>query len=323
MLAVSPQFKEAFNTVIVAQTTRLLQTVSFLVEARVRNTQKRTSVTMHDVWTAVDILGLPRNFAHHFSTLPSRIPILRESLEGKSITSSITQDDDVEVGKKVQYSRFTKTKILFPDNWDVNHGFDWDREEDPEGEESDDTLSTLDDDTADNSSPELDEGSDPVEDESDGEEESARDETALLDAETSYLEIYDAQLDRIELDRLHTFIKKGTRKAQSFHRTALKTFPSKQVDQARQKWTKTQKEWVYKREERWVDYGNEEEGDMEAREWEGFWKRNPNPLRSQRVSREEEGEKNGQINRGRKRRFEEDEDEDEDEDESEWSVYSD
>jgi hypothetical protein len=260
--------------------------------------------------------------------------MLRESLEGKSITSTDTPDEDLEPGTTVRYSRFTQRKIQYPDKWDINRGFHWDHEEDPKEEDSDDTLSTLVDDTAEISLPDLDEASEPAsegEEESEGEDqpeeenesEGQDEETAFLDAETAYLEAHDAQLSRIELDRLHTLIKKGTRKAHKFHRTALKTFPSKQVDRAQKKWHKAQKEWVYQREEMWVDYGDEEEGEMQPREWEGFLKRNPNPLRSQRVLREEEGEKNGQINRGRKRRFEEDEDEDEDEDESEWSVYSD
>lgn len=316
ILTLSPQFKEAFNTVIISQTRRLVETVSFLVQARTRNTQAQTVVTTKDVGTAVDILGLPRHFAQHFSTLPHRIPVLRESLEGKSITSTDTQDQDDE--KTIRYSRFTKTKLQRLDKWDINHGFEWDREEDPRNEELDDTLSTPADDTTDISSPDLDETLEPMEDESDGEEDSeGRDgETTLLDAETAYLEAYDAQLSCIELDRLHTLIKRGARKAHAFHRAALKTFPSKHVDRARKKWSKTQRELMYKTEERRVDYGDGEEGEMEPREWEGFWKRNPNPPRSQRVLREEE-ERKGGMSEGKKTRSEEDEDE------SEWSVYSD
>jgi hypothetical protein len=297
-LKVSPQFKEAFNTVIMAQTRRLLETVSFLVEARARNTQSQRLVTMDDVYTAVDILGLPRHFALHFSTLPSRILILRESLEGKSITSN-TQNEDLEAGKVIQYSRFTKLKTQFPDKWDIKRGFDWKKH--PEKADLDDEtaeISSEDPDPTEDESEEQDEREE--QDESDGDE-----EAALLDAETEYLETYDAQLDHIELDRLRNLIKMGTRKAHALHRAALKKFPSKQTFRARKKWHSSQKRWVSKRQS-WVDY-QDGEGDMEPREWEAFWKRNPNPPLRPKVTREE-GEQ-GQINRGRKRRFEEDEEE--------------
>jgi len=336
-IALSPQTAEAFDAIVISQTRRLVRTVSLLVQARARNTHNPRIVTVGDARTAVDLLGLPRHFEQHFSTLPDRIPAVKEMLKEK-ITAAVPASSAASEGfgssealsmNELQISRWTKTRGSWPEEWDVNHGFHWEYE-DEEGDlenESDETTSTLGDAGSDVDPLEPETQSQPAEEavpdmgEDDEEEE---EEKALLQSETNYLEALDSRHAEIELTRLRTLMKHGEYNAQRYYEPALRSFPSPKegVDKV---WSRAQERLSLKFGDDWARYKDEfaETDAPPAQPWESFGcKRNPGTIvvEEKRQSRKRKGVVGRRVNK-RKGRCESS-DEEEEEQSSDYSVYS-
>ena len=339
-IALSQQSAEAFNTIATFQTRRLVRTVSLLVQTRARNTQNPLIVTVDDVRTAVDLLGLPRHFEQHFSTLPDRVPAMKEMLEGKvtaPVPASFASKEDEGFGssealqmKEPRISRWTKTRGLWPEEWDVNHGFHWEYE-DEEGDledESDETTSTLGDagSDADPFEPEI-QSQLAEEDVPDtGEDDQAEEqEMALLQAETNYLEALDSQRTEVELNRLRTFIKHGDYTAQRYYKSALESLPplNKGVHKA---WSRAQEQLSLKFGDDWIRYKSEfDETDVLPPEpWEYFGcKRNPQAVVVKRKPKSLKRRDDARRRVKPRRRKSESPEDEEEEESSAYSVHSD
>ena len=221
---------------------------------------------------------------------------MKEMLKGKVAaavpTSSPGSEMDEGFGsseallmKQLHISRWTKTRGLWPEEWDVNHGFHWEYGDD-EGDlenESDETTSTLGD-VGSNVDPlRLETQSQPAEEsvpdtgEDDEEEE---EEKALLQAETNYLEALDSHHAEIELTRLRIFIKHGEKSARQYYEPAVQSFPSPEegVDKV---WSRAQEQLFLKFGDDWTRYKGEfaETDAPPAQPWESFGcKRNPEAI---------------------------------------------
>lgn len=270
---------DELNIVTTTLTQRLLRTISFLVLSRARNAQSAPTVTVSDVRTAVDLLSLPRYFSAHFSTLPSRMHEMGVKIMG--CKDNYYRPFGMEGGEKcfdpltvekvltarLSHRRRADTRDRWPEEWNLSHGFKWETQSD-EGEESSSESEEMniqmpEDFRAMSVSPPPKSRKEDIMDEED----------ELLNAETSYLDAYDAEYSHIEMERLNQYIKDGNTVAGKTYKEAMKSFPATNATE----WNKIRKRFIAKHGYDWALYDQEiigPEGTAyeSPQEWELFQK---------------------------------------------------
>lgn len=270
---------DELNIVITTLTPRLLRTISFLVLSRARNAKSAPIVTVSDVRTAVDLLSLPRHFSAHFSTLPSRMHEMGVKIMG--CKDNYYQRFGMEGGEKyfdpltvekvltarMSHRRRADTRDRWPEEWNLSDGFKWETQSN-EGEESSSELEEMDiqipeDFRTMSVSPPPKSRKEDITDEED----------ELLNAETSYLDSYDAEYSQIEMERLSQYIKDGNTVAGKICKESMKSFPVAKATE----WNKTRKRFVAKHGYDWALYDQEITGPEgtayeSPQEWELFQK---------------------------------------------------
>jgi hypothetical protein len=289
------------NNLILVLTRRLVRAASFLVLSRSRNIESTNTppVTVHDARTVIDLLSLPRNFAPVFYSLPRRLHDMGVTLtEGKfynrklgmkgieKIVTPEIAETIISIRPPSNRAR-SDSRSPWPEKWNYNHGFSWEVES-SEQHEPDEVIS---DEEMEISSgfvqtPEIQEGlqwisSSPSvceNEETDMEEF----EEELLDAETRYLDAFDAQLAQLEQTRLIHFIKRGEALSRQNYRTSLKSFTLNNLTMESKREFETAQtriedtfgaalgQWCL--EKTGIERSAEE---LHPREWEFFHKRNP------------------------------------------------
>ena len=273
---------DELNTAITTLTKRLLRTVSFLVLSRSRNAQSTPVVTISDVRTAVDLLSLPRHFSAHFSSLPTRMHKMgvkimgckdnyyqRFGMGGGGKCFDPTTVEAVLTARS-NHRRRADTRDRWPEEWDPNHGFKWETQYD-EGEESSSGSEEIDIQIPENfrtmsvSPPPKSRKEDITEEEGE-----------LLNAEVSYLDAYDAEYSKIEMERWSQYIKYGNAVAGKTYKEAMKSFPTTKSTE----WNNSRKRFIAKHGYDWALYDQEIIGiDGTAfetpQEWELFQKHTP------------------------------------------------
>jgi len=168
------------------------------------------------------------------------------------------------------HRRRADTRDRWPEEWDRNHGFKWETQC-SEGEEISSESEEMDiripEDfrTMSVSPPPKSRKEDITEEENE-----------LLNAETSYLDAYDAEYSQIEMERLSQYIKHGNAVAGKTYKEAMKSFPATKPTE----WNKIRKRFIAKYGYDWALYDQEIIGiDGTAydtpQEWELFQQRTP------------------------------------------------
>src|SRR5271169_4431330 len=117
----SSTLQTEFENIIHTLTKRLIRTVHFLVLSHSRNIRSTRIVTVVDVRTAVDLLGLPRSFADHFATLPDRISDT-VAITGSKTYNHLTSEKIEEILSHVGKRRRADTRREWSEEWDRDHG---------------------------------------------------------------------------------------------------------------------------------------------------------------------------------------------------------
>lgn len=306
---------EKLDNIIETLTRRLLRTVLFLVLSHARNGQAKSIVTVSDVRTAIDLLSLPRRFATHFTTLPRRMHEMGVTITGSKTNyykqfgmkgkEKVTDPDTVETILSTRPARpeaRSNTRHPWPEEWDINHGFNWESqfvEENPICDQSsDDEEEKLPDGVIDielaemsnehertsltPSSPSVSVNSEPPCDTADGED-------RLLDTEMQYLDALDSRLSEIEQRRLNDYIEHGDSYARKNYKQAIKAFRN-DIDASISSWRALQKRFTAEFGFSWSEYSSEddiggpEEECNAPQEWELFQKQTPS-IRATRMLR--------------------------------------
>src|ERR1700737_2280807 len=261
-----------FNTLIVSLIRRLLRTVSFLVMLHVRNTQSEDppTVTVADVRTAVDILGLPRHFQTHFQTLPRRMdpfgvrctgsktiywnthPMKEGEIQSLDVAEAVLMD-------KTSGRRRVDSKVPWPEEWDVHRGFNWKTQvAQPDGDflKTDSemenpqrfvTTEAISEFQVQDTSPAGRRRRPKVD--------MDQEEDVLLNAETAYLDALDTQQGKLELGWLTRYMKDGVTRARRWKKEASKSLTSNEETRtAKNKWGKIRKRFMAKFGEDWCCY---------------------------------------------------------------------
>jgi hypothetical protein len=225
---VSPDLISDLETHVVQITRRLIRAACFLALAHARNSPSTTppTVTLHDARAATDIIGLPRQFRAHFTSLPKRmepfgvtiLSMKNNYYKSLGMDKTVTTTADIaEMVLSKRPERLYARRTQRPEKWDVNNGFDWpDKTTEDESEETRPVSHVR-----------------YVEIVPENETDRPRrrpsrkhrllkEQNKLLDAETLYLDTLDGNFTSIEQTCLHTLIHRGAAAANDARYQAVK-----------------------------------------------------------------------------------------------------
>jgi hypothetical protein len=249
-LEISSSIAKDLNEIIISVTRKLVRTSHFLASSRFRRAPSTNplTVTVADAHTAIDLLSLPRHLSTYFSTLPSRMRPFGVSFIGA--TNPYYSEFGMKAGEQYTSADVMETVLnargpgkrarsdsrqVWPEEWDINQGFQW-KEDEPEQEEgedvdlNDDVDRELEDSDSDLSSLlSLRGSSRRRRSNKDGDKTTLWDTVdqgldEVLNAETAYLDALDGQWGEIEVARLKQHVNYGEETARQEFEKSVENF---------------------------------------------------------------------------------------------------
>jgi hypothetical protein len=280
-------------------TRRLVGASIFLAGLRTEKARQQGQpglVGSADVRTAVDLLGLPRHFRKHFSTLPTRMERFGTEIIGignysyRELGMDKKDSTTVQIAEAVLTLRdsggMTKHLAPWPTEWNIDNGFRWSAKAEEKYESNFETAS----------SPDTEQSLEKMESVAEQDwivdpenilrhrrrNRISEDDDALLDAETEYLDTIDTQRDQIEGQYLKDYINHGEACARQSKRKAIKSHnlkhprrsdlqirkPYDQRKKTKERWDAVRKHFTARYGSAWADYGRDIAG-PEGGGWEG------------------------------------------------------